>query len=519
MLLRILIFLLSLVLAASAITYFASLDGVIEAEAFGQKFYGPSGLIAGAFAALIALVVLITSFAKDIMRIPSVLRQRDKETKRTRGVAALARGLEAVAVGDAADAAHHAKIARRHLEDQSLTRLLTAQAAHLSGDEVVARENYAAMLEAPETEFLGLRGLYLHAMARDDQDTARQYAERAFALRSNARWAFDSVFDLCLERGAWGDARAALEKARKNKLRDNVQIDRAVAALLTADADAANSAGDAKTALQESDAALKLAPGFAPAAVLAARLHNGEGRRGKAMRILETAFAAAPHPALSRTYLSLLADDASEKRASALQALAGKAPDSSEAKLLLARSALLKEEWAEAIAIVEPLLADTQTTEELTVMAEAMTGEFGEASGRGWLELAAAAPRDPRPGVDGEFHFTKEGWARLVREYMERGELSPPPLEAAQFALTADDIKLRLAPPETSEEIEDTEETGPDAPYSDKSTESGGDSAEAKMSPEKPTADPQDPIVPANPPDVDPGPVDSDAPKSPAGTG
>ena len=40
-------------------------------------------------------------------------------------------------------------------------------------------------------------------MAAGETDAAKGYAERAYRLRPNAAWAFQSVFDLGLDRGAW----------------------------------------------------------------------------------------------------------------------------------------------------------------------------------------------------------------------------------------------------------------------------------------------------------------------------
>jgi HemY protein len=443
---RILIFLLMIILFAGSITYFASLDSRIVGEAFGYRFDGPSGLIVGVLVAAFLLVIYITHKFKDIMALPGKIKARDKEVRRGRGIAALTRGLEAVAVGDAADAAHHAKVAQRHLDDLALTRLLGAQAAHLSGDEAAARQAYTAMLEAPETEFLGLKGLYLQAMAKGDLATAREHAERAFGLRSNARWAFDSVIELGLERGAWGDTRDAIARGRRNNLIAADKADRATAALLTADAYAAHLSDDKKAALADVEAALKLAPSFAPAAVLAARLYGDAGKLGKAAKIIELAFTAQAHPAYVQIYDRLYTDESAEKRAKHLRKLAAKNPSCREAKLLEARADNLLGEWTSAIKALEPLLTDAPTALEYSLMASAVAGLGGEDDARIWLERAAAAPRDPRPGADGEFHFTREGWARLVRDYMDFARLAPPPLEDIAAGVSAEEIRLLTAP-------------------------------------------------------------------------
>lgn len=459
---RILIFLLGAIFFAGAVTYFASLDSRITGEAFGMRFDGPSGLIVGGVIAAFLLAIYLTHKIKDILALPGKIRAKDAAAKRERGVAALTRGLEAVAVGDGEDASHHARVARRHLEDVSLTRLLTAQAAQLSGDQETAKSSFTAMLDAPETEFLGLKGLYAQAMAAGDAAAAKGYAEQAFRLRPGAAWAFQSVFDLGLERGAWRETREALANARKNNLIDEDKADRARAALLTADAYAMR-ASDRAEALSDLDAALKLAPAFAPAALLAAELHAEDGRKGKAARIIETAFTGAAHPALIKFYDRLLKDDPAEKRAERLKKLAEKNPTADEAAMLSARAAMLTENWQGAVDALEPLVVRGASAAAFTLMAKAIAGRDGEEAAKPWMEHAAAAPRDPRPGADGEFHLTREGWARLVREYMDYARLSPPPIEETAEGLSMDEVRLLLAPPVAEAPEEGTEEPAKDS--------------------------------------------------------
>lgn len=465
---RILIFLLWIVLIAGTVTVLMTFDSRISGEAFGVRFDSPSWLILGALAFAFLATIYATHKMKDIMALPGKLRAQDEKTKRDRGVAALTRGLEAVAVGDAADASHHAKVAQKHLQDLALTRLLTAQAADLSGDEEAATQSFSAMLEAPETEFLGLKGLYAQAIKSGDEAKARELAERAFSLRANAGWAFRSVVELGLERGAWGDTREAIAKGKRNKLMDGEKADRATAALYTADADAARISGDLALALSEAEAALKLAPSFAPAAALAARIHGDNGKTGKAAAIIETAFAKEPHPALIRIYDNLYSEESAEKRAEKLKKLAAKNADTDEAALLEARAANLLEDYEGAIAKLEPLVTATPNAHAYSLLATAATKLHGEEAGRGWLERAAAAPRDPRPGADGAFHFTRAGWARLAREYMEHGRLSPPPLESAGEAISTEELRLLTAPPvAAAPDIEPTDASAPTTPESE----------------------------------------------------
>lgn len=466
---RILIFLLWAVLIAGTVTLLMSFDSRISGEAFGVKFDSPSWLLIGVLAFCFFIAIYATHKIKDILAIPGKIRERDAKTKRERGVAALTRGLEAVAVGDAADASHHAKVAKKHLEDIALTRLLSAQAAQLSGDTQTARQDFAAMLDAPETEFLGLKGLYAQAAAAGDFDNARDYAERAFSLRSNARWAFQSVLELSLDRGAWGDAISAIEKGKRNNLIDTEKADRAAAAMHGAAAYEAFHAGDLQTAGSDAEASLKLASGFTPSAILAGQLHLEDDKKGKAASVLEKAFEKEAHPALIRLYDKVYQDAAPEKRASKLRHLADKNPGTREATLLRARASNLTEDFNEAMKELEPLITKGPDAYAYGLMATAMGGLHGEDVGRGWLERAATAPRDPRPGADGTFHITRAGWARLIQEYMDHERLAPPPLEDIGEAMSVEELRLLTAPPL---EPSDASDDDADKPGTDDNSES-----------------------------------------------
>lgn len=471
---RILIFIFSVALVAGIVTVLAGADGWTLAQAFGQTFDIHTGWAAIILLVMLAIVILLTSAYKDLRRLPRDLETRLKEARRGRGVLAVMRGLEAVAVGDADGAVRQARIARRTLEDSALTRLLSAEAARLAGDEPAARESFTAMLEAPETEFLGLRGLYHQAIRAGDKAAAKAHAERAFRLRPKAAWAFESVFSLGLENGAWGETREALKAALKHKIVEPEKARRGEAALLAANAYAAASSGDEREALREAEAALKLAPSFAPAAVLGARLHAKAGRRGRVGKLLERAFAQAPHPALVHAHNRLFEDEPAENRAAEMQRLAEQAPEARDAKLQLARRHLLLGEFAKARASLEPLLEEAAFADECAMMAEAVAGAPENAgAARLWLRRAAAAPRDPAPGADGEFHFTRDGWARLVREYMEHARLAPPPLEEAPSGVSPEEIKRLAAPPA------ETPPTPDGSPYNDNtSTDDDGESPE-----------------------------------------
>lgn len=445
--LRILIFILSAVVVAGVATVLLGIDGRVVAEAFGIKYDIHTGF--ALLSLLIGLSIVIAALLafRALARAPRAMRDFSNEGRRAKGLEALMRGFEAVAVGDGAAAMRQARIAEQRLKNAALTRLLTAQAAQVAGDDAAARAGFNAMLASPETEFLGLRGLYAQAGRAGETEAARGYAERAFRLRPNAVWAFESMLSLGLERGAWGETRAALATAQKHKSIDPEKARRGQAALMAADAYAAAATGETKLALEEAEEALKLAPSLTPAALLAARLHGAGNRRARAVKTLERAFAAAPHMSIVDATLALFKAEATADRAEALRRLAATAPEANEARFALATRKLLLGEYPEVARILEPLLRMRATARMCALMAEtamAAGGHDSEAIARDWLKRAVSAPRDFSPGGDRDFELTRDGWAQLIREFMEHGRLAPPTLETAHGGVPDEDIK-RLA--------------------------------------------------------------------------
>ena len=464
---RILGFLLVVIGIVAVGLWVATIEGTTTVGVGDSRIDGATAAFVAVGLVAAFLLVFGTTIFSWLAGLPGRLRGRRRARQQARGMTALTRGLEAVAAGDAEDAQHHARLAGRNLTGApGLTRLLTAQAAQLAGDDQTARESYAAMLEAPETEFLGLRGLYLQAMARDDKEEAKAYADRAFRLRPGAPWAFDSVYGLSIDRGAWGEAREALRLAQRQGAQGTQDAARKEAALLTAAAYADRDAGQDDAALDEATAALKADAGLAPAAVLAAQLQARAGRRAKAGRILDAAWSRAPHPALARTLREIFEDAPPARLAARLRKLV-RGDDSDEARLVLAEAHLLLDENEEAITTLEPLLRGQPTARTFSLMAEAVEAARGKAAAEPWLERAADAPRDPVPGADGSFSLTTEGWQRLVLEYGEHGRLAPPPLEQVETAVPEEELLRLMAPPRPEPEPE----VDPDAKVTEAVTE------------------------------------------------
>ena len=358
---------------------------------------------------LVAAIMITWWLIRTILYSPRTVARYFRASKRDRGYQALSTGLLAAGAGDAAMARKMNKRTKGLLnaDQEPLIHLLDVQAALIEGHHEEARKLFEAMAEDPETRLLGLRGLYLEAQRQGAEEAAQHYAETAAEQAPHLPWAGAAALSYRTREGKWDEALQLLERQRQAGTIEAKAADRTRAVLLTARArDHVDS--DPSSARDDALNALKLAPAFPPAAVIATKALLRQDNLRKAARILETAWKANPHPELAEAYVrARVGDTAADrlKRAERLEKLKPLNPQSFDA---VARAALearrfeLAREKAEASARLQPcegiylLLADIE---------EAETGDQGRA--RHWLSQAVRAPRDPAWTADG---YVSETW-------------------------------------------------------------------------------------------------------------
>ena len=348
------------------------------------------GVAAMAFAAFLALLVyrIVISFIETPASVSAFLEKRRQQ----KGFLALSRGMVAVAAGDAGDAKRYAAQAHKLLDAPPLTLLLAAQAAQLEGDEAGATKYFREMLGAPETEFLGLRGLFIQARRAGDRDKALAHAKRAFELRPQTPWAAQAVFEIEAAEEDWDSALKTLDRTAAAKIipRDDARRRRAVllaAKAMTAEEAARAQSGEARdNALQQAvrlaSEAVSIEPHFAPVAALAARLQAAVAKPRKALRLIEDAWKAEPHPDLADAWLDLVEGESSFDRAARAAMLATYNPDHIESRILAARGAIGARDWKTARAALSAYAgtgaSETPTQRICELMAEIEEGEFGD---------------------------------------------------------------------------------------------------------------------------------------------
>ncbi|MET4387122.1 HemY protein [Bradyrhizobium sp. F1.4.3] len=408
--LRIVLFLVLIALAAAGAAWVADQPGdfvltwgVFRATTTFPRFVLGLGLFA-------AVVVLAWSILTTIWRTPGRMRRRRHEKRHARGRHAITHGLLAIGHGDTALARRHAEAARRYAPNDPLALLLHAQSAQLEGNRDEAQRAFRAMAEREDTRLLGLRGLFIEAQRADDAVGAVMIAEEAIKLSPSSTWASHAVLGFRCARGDWSGAVAILDSNLSAGLIDKAAYRRQRGVLLTARALELETM-DRDVARESVMEAIKLAPALVPAAVLAAKFESEAHQVRRAMKLVEAAWLANPHPDLADAYAHVKLGDAARQRLQRVETLAAKVsadkPGYVEGQLAIARAAIDASEFARAREVLAPYVNDP-TQRVALLMAEIERTEHGDGGrARAWTLRAVRARHDPAWTADG---YVSDRW-------------------------------------------------------------------------------------------------------------
>ncbi|HEX2840782.1 heme biosynthesis protein HemY [Hyphomicrobium sp.] len=405
---RLVLFLLGVILLATGLAWLADRPGSLLITWQGYEIETSVFRAVVIFAALIGLALLIWTILTQIWSSPAAVSHFLTRRRQRRGLDALSSGMIAIGAGDKSMATRYALQARKSLPNEPLTHLLRAQAAQLSGDKATARRIFEAMLASPDTEQLGLRGLFLEAGREGEREAQRQFAERALRLNPKLSWPVEALFDLQCQAGDWNGALATLALAKRHGQVDRPTADRRRAILLTAQAQALEE-DDPEKALTLALEAHGLAPSLIPSAAIAGRLLAARGNTPRAAKVIQKTWVKSPHPELATAYAYARIGDSPRDRLDRVKQLFTLNPHSIESSIAVALAAIEAHDYAEARRILQPFTENGLTRRIAALLARIEAEESGDKGrAREWLARAVTAPRDAAWTADG---VTSDRWA------------------------------------------------------------------------------------------------------------
>jgi len=390
----------------------------------------------------LALITLLVfwSFLTWLWRLPSRFKTGQGLRRGARAIDAIEEALLAGAEGDADKARKKAAKAQSLIKSPTLGHLIRAQTAEAAGDTQEATTHYTALLKNSRTKAIAEKGLVRQSMASGQLADVISRAGAAFRQDKPSKWAFDPLFRAHVMNGGWQEASDVLGTAVKRGLIEKPIARRRRAVLMTAEAQRIMRVEDmnnvSKTDMMR-DLAVKVAndsPDFAPGVALAAQILSSQEETKTAAKLIEKAWAKAPHPALSLAYRDIYAESSPRERAKRYSNLIKQNPSHRETHILQVEAALDNGDYVQAWSLLNPLVTETPTARLCALAARAEDGLSNPTDARVWLERGVSAPSeadwsDLDPEGNG-FDYTVRDWQRLVFSFGDTGELIHPRLEA-----------------------------------------------------------------------------------------
>ena len=358
------------------------------------------------FAALVLLITAVCGltlhrFYLFLLRIPAYQRRRREKKRLSKGLVAVTHGLTALATGDARNLtyqAHRASVLMGK-EYQTLPLILRSHAALMNGHYFAAEDGFRALMADKKTAILGVRGLLMQAVARQDYALAETYLSQAQKKYPREIWLRIVMYRLQIRQQNWSGARKTLlYLARsKNDLMTTAQKEGEEVALLVAQADKDLLHDNTDAAVKSLRKALKINDHFVPAVMRLVPILIERGQRKAAVRMVKKAWKKQPHVSLAALWHRLappMKPTDTSKRLRWFETLITLQPDAEDAYLAAAQAAIEDRLWGEADKYIDKAEALRQSARVYRLKARRAeeAGHFKEVSK--YLEQASQADAD-----------------------------------------------------------------------------------------------------------------------------
>jgi HemY protein len=291
---------------------------------------------------------------------------------------------------------------RKHIGNNALTTLLEAHLTSKSGDDMQKLQSFNKLSDYPSTRYLASRALTRHHILSHANDAAMEEAKRAYKLRPDLQEAVIAYLDRLLQASQFSEAHSVVTVAARQKVITKAQRQHFYAVI--------HYTNFFKSEHKHSDllkAALDASASFAPAYDYISQLYHARNDRAAWKALCQT-WKAAPHAALT-DILMHSASQEPEKLLKRAQLLLNYHPEHIESHILIARAAMVAQQWGIARNHLKAALEIDRQGRILRLFAALEREELQDNDKANlWLEQLRNATPDPAWHCTLCAHSTKE---------------------------------------------------------------------------------------------------------------
>ena len=285
-------------------------------------------------------------------------------------------GMVALANKDFNKVIAEAKNANKYLKDKSLSLLLTSETLKIEKKFDQLNLVYEEMLNEPNMNLLGLRGLMEQNLRAQDYHHAFIYGEKLFYLNPKIEKLYETLINIIGKTNNWQKMIYLSEQSLKYKIIDKkTYIENKSIAYFEIAKIKHKSFEQESIELMEK--ALKLKEDFAPFVSFYIQLLINNNKLNKAKKVLKKAWTAFSHPHLKQ-HMEELAKALKISYLELVKYIVANTKDNYETQILLAESYLDNQSWDNARLQIKSLLSHKPTREVCLLMSKIEEGYSGD---------------------------------------------------------------------------------------------------------------------------------------------
>ena len=301
MIIRLIWWSLKIISICIIVAFIANQEGNSQIVWVGWKMEIPTSILFGSFLLLIIIILWLHNLWKLIINLPTNISKLVKENRQKTGYNALAYGLAASSAGDIESTQKYAAQAQRLLDNKDLTEMLSAHAAHLSGDKNAAFKYFNNLANRSSTKFHGQLGLMRLAIENNDHDEALIRARAANSIQPRNPKLNSLLVMMEAKKEHFEEAIEVLQKGRRIGSIEEEKAQNLAAALHTKIGMKKLEENQLSEAEKSFALALREKTDFIPAVISLSKIFIGKDNQRKALSLLSKVWKIKPHPEIAQT--------------------------------------------------------------------------------------------------------------------------------------------------------------------------------------------------------------------------
>ena len=325
---------------------------------------------------IIIIVLLLQRFVFFVKQSSQKYKFYRERSIYQKGYNSFLQGMVAIANKDFKKAILESKNINKYLKDRSLSLLLKSESLKIEKKYNELNNVYEEMLNNPQTNLLGLRGLMEQNIRAQDYHHAFVYGEKLFYLNPRIDKLYETLVNIIAKTNNWHKFLQINDQSLQYKVIDK-KIYAENKSIAFYEIAKIKQHSSTKESIDLMEKALKLRENFSPYVNFYIQILINENQLEKAKKILKKTWTVLPHPCL-KNVIKILAKKMKVSYYEISKFITSNLLDNPETRILLTEALIEENNWTDARNQIKLLLEHKPLKQVCLLMAKIEEGDSGD---------------------------------------------------------------------------------------------------------------------------------------------